>query len=742
MDDLLKAYELEVVQLRLLSSKFARRYPKVAGKLQIAGDACEDPHVESLIQSVALIAARISKRLNDDYPRFTERLLDVLHPHYMRPFPSCAIVRFDRGASGAGAAPSINRFARGSVMESAPVQGMQCRLRTAYEEVESPLGVAAAKFSALIEAPPAVRLPIATSCSIDIEIDNAAGILPEQSHLRQFVDAEPSFSAALLDTLFMRAVCAHLELDDGSRVELPVIPLRRAGRREEEALIPFGARSHRAYRALTEYFAFPGKFNFFDIDLGALLVPAGADVKRLKLHLACSGVRAAPNVARLLRGLSVSNLVPGCRPVVNLFAQTAVPIAVTGPTADHPILAHAQHPHGYEVYSIDSVHMVRQRAGASTHTEFRPFYSLRHGADAAGAGHYWVMPHDVAVAAISPGLEKPITLVDTDLALLAEEKSYLSLMLSCINRDLPSRLKFGQREGDLTLIDGVAHAPIRFLRHPAPPYRFPSGNGQHWRVISPGFSLHRTHCSPAVSQQGRQHARISGPSIGPNGGPVFRGLEQIPLRSECRHAQRRSLARHARATGRIQRNWRRSYCERRGRRAGIFCRRFAHKSCVRVCRRRRAQRPLWRTGATGVIRRLLGRLAARAANLHRPDQRSAAPWSDFGQADLALLLAHPAQYRPTRCGAARPLPAARRHRRGHEAHAAALRHVQPRLRGAAAAQARVRQAGGTEPEPAGAGPSRMGSFSHHRPGRRDGGRCVFPVQDARRPVSGRACLAT
>lgn len=411
MDDLLKAYELEVVQLRLLSSEFARRYPKVAGKLQIAGDACEDPHVERLIQSVALIAARISKRLDDDYPRFTERLLDVLHPHYMRPLPPRAIVRFDRGASGAGAAPSINRFARGSVMESAPVHGMQCRLRTAYEVVESPGGVAAAKFSALIEAPPAVRLPIATSCSIDIEIDNAAGILPEQSHLRLFVDAEPSFSAALLDTLFMRAVCAHLELDDGSWVELPVIPLRRAGRREEEALIPFG----------------------------------------------------------------------------------------------------------------------------------------------------------------------------------------------------------------------------------------------------------------------------------------------------------------------------------------IFCRRFAHKSCVRVCRRRRAQRPLWRTGATGAIRRLLGRLAARAANLHRPDQRGAAPWSDFGQADLALLLAHPAQYRPTRCGAARPLPAARRHRRGHEAHAAALRHVEPRLRGAAAAQARVRQAGGAEPEPAGAEPSRMGSFLITVPGDATEAdvRSLFKTHAARSPA-GRA----
>jgi type VI secretion system protein ImpG len=503
MDDLLKAYELEVVQLRLLTSEFARRYPKVAGKLQISGDVCEDPHVERLIQSVALIAARISKRLDDDYPQFTERLLDVLYPHYMRPFPSCAIARFESGPSGAGTAQSAKRIARGSLMESAPVQGVHCRFRTAYDVVESPVKIDSAKFNALINVPPGVRLPSAASCSIDIGISNTAGLPPgEQSHLRLFVDGEASFSSTLLDTMFMHAVSAHLELDDGSWVALPAIPLRRVGLGEDEALIPFGARSHRAYRILTEYFAFPEKFNFFDIDLGAFLDHAGPDFKRVTLHLGCSGIRADSNVARLLRGLSGAHLVVGCTPVVNLFEQTGVPITVSGLTADYPVLAHAQRPQGYEIYAIDSVHMVRQRAGTCSQTEFRPFYSLRHGEDAAEAGHYWVMRHDETVAAISPGFEKRITLVDANLAMLAEEKSCLSIMLSCTNRDLPSKLKYNQRDGDLNLLNGVMHAPIRFLRRPAPPYRFPTGNGQHWRLIS-----HLTLNHHSLVQEGLQALR-------------------------------------------------------------------------------------------------------------------------------------------------------------------------------------------------------------------------------------------
>lgn len=485
MDELLKAYELEAVQLKLLSSEFARRFPKVAGKLQMAGDVCEDPHVERLIQAVALIAARISKRLDDDFPQFTERLLDVLFPHYTRPFPSCAIARIDNTAPKAGAPQAVDRIPRGTEMESALVHGVLCRFETAYDVVASPIAIAAATFHPLIRAPAGTVLPVTTSCAISIVIDSAAALSSAGlDSLRVFVDGEPSFCSVLFDTIFMRSVCAHVEAEDGRWSALPAIPLKRVGFHDDDALIPFGARSHPAYRVLTEYFSFPDKFNFIDIDLRAMLAHAGPDCRRLTLHLAFAGVRADANVARMLRTLSAKNLVLGCTPVVNLFKQNGVPIAVTNLTADYPVLAHAQHAHAYEVYSIDSVHMVRQRAGARTLTEFRPFYSLRHGEDAANKGYYWVMRHDEAVAAISPGFEKRITLIDSDLALLAEEKSSLSLTLSCTNRDLPCMLKYGGREGDLKLLDGAISAPVRFLRRPTPSCRFPSGNGQHWRLIS------------------------------------------------------------------------------------------------------------------------------------------------------------------------------------------------------------------------------------------------------------------
>ncbi|MCH3857699.1 type VI secretion system baseplate subunit TssF, partial [Campylobacter jejuni] len=67
----------------------------------LSGETCEDPHVERMIESFALLGARINKKLDDDYPEFTEALFEVMYPHYLRPFPSCSIAQFDMGGVAA-----------------------------------------------------------------------------------------------------------------------------------------------------------------------------------------------------------------------------------------------------------------------------------------------------------------------------------------------------------------------------------------------------------------------------------------------------------------------------------------------------------------------------------------------------------------------------------------------------------------------------------------------------------------
>ena len=77
-DELLGYYERELTFLRQLGGEFAAQYPKVASRLQLEPNRCEDPHVERLIEAVALLAARIHLRLDDDFPEITQALLNVV----------------------------------------------------------------------------------------------------------------------------------------------------------------------------------------------------------------------------------------------------------------------------------------------------------------------------------------------------------------------------------------------------------------------------------------------------------------------------------------------------------------------------------------------------------------------------------------------------------------------------------------------------------------------------------------
>ena len=166
MDQMLPYYESELGYLRRDLREFAERYPRIAGRLLISGEVCEDPHTERMIESFALLNARIAKRLDDDYPEFTEALFEVLYPHYLRPFPSCSIARMDFGGAAKQAGTSI--IARGTQLNTRPVRGAACTFRTVYPVTVAPLALTRAAFSAIIDAPDAVRLPGNASSSISL----------------------------------------------------------------------------------------------------------------------------------------------------------------------------------------------------------------------------------------------------------------------------------------------------------------------------------------------------------------------------------------------------------------------------------------------------------------------------------------------------------------------------------------------------------------------------------------------
>ncbi len=486
MEELLPYYERELAFLRGHSREFAERYPKIAGQLLLSGEGCDDPHVERIIESLALLTARVTKKLEDSYPQFTEALLNVLYPHYLRPFPSCSIAFFDTSGAELQLSAPVT-IDRGTELLSRPIKGAVCRFRTAWKLDLLPVIVSKLSFEPVARAPGSVRLPAGScailSLSLDVPATEGRWASALADHLRFYIDAEPSVAAALRDALFLKLATVYAETEDGHWSLAGDGVLRDVGFSDKEALIDMPAAAHAAYRHLTEYFAFPEKYNFFDLMLPTLPA-ASRQTRRLSLHFVFKGLRADGDASRLLQSLTSQSLRLGCVPVVNLFSQRGDPIRMTHRSSTYPVVADSRRAFAYEVYSVDAVRRVRQSASGESIQEYRPFFSLRHGETPERHGNYWYAQRNPLVAEQRPGFETELSLVDADFDPVSEKTDVLSLNLTCTNRDLPALMSVGMPTGDLFQEGGATARSVRLLRKPTQPCRFDHRHDGQWRLVS------------------------------------------------------------------------------------------------------------------------------------------------------------------------------------------------------------------------------------------------------------------
>ena len=77
---LLGYYNRELQYLRETGAEFARDFPKIAGRLGLEEFSCADPYVERLLEGFAFLAARVQLKLDSEFPRFTQSMLETIYP--------------------------------------------------------------------------------------------------------------------------------------------------------------------------------------------------------------------------------------------------------------------------------------------------------------------------------------------------------------------------------------------------------------------------------------------------------------------------------------------------------------------------------------------------------------------------------------------------------------------------------------------------------------------------------------
>lgn len=548
MEELLPYYERELVYLHAMGRELAHHYPKLALELGLGAEGGEDPHIRRLIQACALLNARTARKLDDDYPELTEALLGSLYPHFLQGMPSCAIARIDPGDPQARAAriERVEVLARGTEMSSLAAAGRPCRFRTTAALAMAPVTVARAWFGPDVDRPrlpPRLKDPPGASAHVGIAFDSAAPLrllhqlgLPQ---LRLHVDGDGLLAAALIDGLLMHATETWVEadgLDAWRRIDGTV--LRLGGLEAGEALVPEPAHAHPAYRLLLEYFAFPDKFHFIDLDLGRLatLLPAGS--RRFTLHVMLAGVAADAAPARVLRTLSAANLLSGCVPVVNLFRQAAAPVRITQRAAMYEVVPN-RHEEDTEVYSIDTVRVLTTADGRTSGTDYRPYYGLRHQDTPDGAGpRYWFARREDAGGRRQRVM---IGFADDDFPLAGPEAGIASIGLTCSNGALACGVGIHAPGGDLASESTPGGVPIRLLRRPTPPLRFGERGGTHWRLVAQLALNHRSLADLDALRETLALYDLARSSASQRQIAGIRSLAALPATAWLRHRQGATL---------------------------------------------------------------------------------------------------------------------------------------------------------------------------------------------------------
>ncbi len=498
--ELLSYYESELRFLRAMGAEFARRFPMIAGRLQLEEDKCEDPHVERMIEGCALLTARIRKKLDDEYPEITAAMLEMLYPHLLRPQPSMSIAQFLPIPNHKAMANGY-RIDPGTIIVSESLEKAECRFRTVYPVQLWPLELSVARLLPDRVGDPAK--PPGASALLQWTLNRTTDepIPPNFDRLRIFLDGEAITTFSLFELLLIhvRKIVLRGRGEDGvaDDLVLPVESLRPVGFELDEGMVPYPNRSFPGYRLLEEYFGFPQKFLFFDLHgLEAVAKQNWTGAIEVLFFL--------DEVPGTLTEVSPSNFRLGCSPVVNLFELTADPIILDQVQHEYRVIGDVQRPDTTEIYSVDSVHL------ASSFMDdpvlILPFHApSRPSEQDRPSEMFWTATRRPSPRRGDAGTEIYLSLVDPTFQLRHAVDGVLTARVTASNRDLPSKLPFGGDQGTMNLEASGPIGRVRLLTKPTPTRRPQSGRLLHWRLIS---TLSLNHLSLVDSAEGLDALRL------------------------------------------------------------------------------------------------------------------------------------------------------------------------------------------------------------------------------------------
>lgn len=500
-ENFLRRYEEELGHIRELSADFGNQYPKIAGRLGLSREGCDDPFVERMIEGFAFLAARVRTKLDAEYSNFSESLLESVYPQLLGPVPSMAIVELTPDDKLAG------RFElpRGSALTShlGSDEDTRCEFRTAHPVTLHPIRLPAtdnARYHSrdidTLRVPPSVG----AKAAIRLRVSHAQPGKPISSledfdgltlHIAGNMDAAGAIYEEICSHcthVLLRPLQTGMSLVSNRLFALGGEEMRLSpvGFDPGDSLLPADARTFDGYRLLREYSILPQRFMFLKLSgSGFADFASGCETDGFDIIFLLDRARE-----ELGRFVDNHRFRLHATPAINLFQRRADQIRLTERSDQAHVVVDKTRPLAYEVYQIIDVTGTGEQL--TGRVRFQPFY--RKANDKSAALNFFTVHRERRKLTHREarfgshydytGSEVYLNLVDSAQHLRKSEITALSVTALCTNRHIPLTIPINQHASDFFVDAGVPVSSVKCLISPTQPVHSPAEGAISWRLIS------------------------------------------------------------------------------------------------------------------------------------------------------------------------------------------------------------------------------------------------------------------
>ncbi|WP_031432410.1 type VI secretion system baseplate subunit TssF [Methylomarinum vadi] len=489
----LEHYNRELQFIREMGGEFAKRYPKIAAGLDLGGTECADPYVERLLESFAFLTARVQLKMEAEFPRFTQHLLEIVYPHYLAPLPSMTVVEIRPDLQGGISEEGFQLPRHTRLFSNTGAKGRsKCEFQTAHELTLWPVKLKEASYLPLGEAlryagssVKGVKAGLCLKLQTVLEI----GFHEMQiDHLPFYLHGTGALPGELYELIIGHgaAVVIKDKTADGKTHVLHKSCIESLGFGENEALLPYTAASFQGYRLLQEYFALPQRFLFFQLrQLNSALQCCRGDEVEIVILLDSAK-------DELEDVISSDHFKLNCTPAINLFPKRTDRIHLDQYSSEHHLVIDRTRPQDFEVFSI--LEVAGYGAGSKNEQIFRPFYSDRQDSGIQGDFAYYTVRRQPTLEAAQSGIGKLktdyvgselfLSLVDAGELPYRTDLRQLGVRTLCTNRSLPKLMLVGEGKSDFTWEISAPIESIHCLAGPTDPKPSHAEGSHAWRLIN------------------------------------------------------------------------------------------------------------------------------------------------------------------------------------------------------------------------------------------------------------------